>query len=67
MVGDSTHDVVAGRRAGVATVAVLWGFRSREELVACGPDHVVASVGELSELLLGGAGEGWPLAPIVSP
>ncbi len=30
MVGDSTHDVLAGRRAGTATIALVWGFRERQ-------------------------------------
>lgn len=51
VVGDGSTDVRAGRASGCATVGVLWGYRSREELLACGPDHVVATVGELAALL----------------
>lgn len=32
MIGDSTHDLVAGRAAGMATVAVLTGLASAEDL-----------------------------------
>lgn len=37
-VGDSVHDMEAGRAAGVTTAAVLWGPNSRETLAAAGPD-----------------------------
>lgn len=43
MVGDSTHDVEAGRRAGVRTAAVLWGPFPRERLASAAPDHFVES------------------------
>jgi pyrophosphatase PpaX len=38
-IGDSHHDIEAGRRAGVTTVAVTWGPFSREKLAAAKPDH----------------------------
>ncbi|MCP4655527.1 MAG: HAD hydrolase-like protein [bacterium] len=53
MVGDGTTDVLAGRGAATATIAVLWGYRSRDELAASGPDRFVATVPELVELLVG--------------
>lgn len=53
MVGDGTTDVVAGRSAATATIAVLWGFRSRDELAASGPDRFVETVSDLQELLVG--------------
>ena len=36
-VGDSPHDLQAGRAAGVATIAVNWGPYPREDLEACQP------------------------------
>ena len=51
MVGDGTTDILAGRAAGCATVAVLWGYRTRDELRGCAPDHFAASVEELAALL----------------
>jgi pyrophosphatase PpaX len=39
-VGDSVHDVAAGRAAGMRTIAVTWGPFDREDLVAAGPDHL---------------------------
>jgi len=43
MIGDREHDVLGARRAGVASLAVTWGFGSREELAAAGPDGIVES------------------------
>jgi pyrophosphatase PpaX len=46
-VGDTPWDMQAGRAAGVATVAVLWGVAGRAELEAEGPDLVVADATEV--------------------
>jgi len=40
-VGDSPADMEAGRRAGVNTCAVLWGYGDREKLLAWKPDYVI--------------------------
>jgi phosphoglycolate phosphatase-like HAD superfamily hydrolase len=40
VVGDTPHDVSAGRRAGFRTVAVGTGFASWKSLVAARPDHL---------------------------
>ena len=50
MVGDSTHDLIAGRRAGMWCVGVLTGLAPREAL-APQADHVVQHIGELPTLL----------------
>ena len=44
MIGDSAHDLVAGRGAGTATVGVLWGAVGREVL-APHADHLLAEDG----------------------
>ena len=49
MVGDSTWDCEAARRAGVGTIAVLTGGFSKQELEDAGAMLVVESVGELAE------------------
>jgi len=51
LVGDSPHDLVAGRRAGVRTVAALWGGCTTEALRAAEPDHILADVGGLRALV----------------
>lgn len=49
-VGDSSHDMIAGRRAGVETVAALWGPFPRMELERERPDHLAESISELLEI-----------------
>ncbi len=47
MVGDSAADMEAGRRAGVKTCAVRYGYGKPEELAAWQPDYWVADLREL--------------------
>jgi pyrophosphatase PpaX len=49
-VGDSPHDVAAGRAAGVVTVGALWGASSRAALEASRPDHLLACLEDLPAL-----------------
>lgn len=49
-IGDSCHDIVAGRRAGVKTVAALWGPMPRADLECEQPDHLAESFDELLEI-----------------
>lgn len=49
MVGDSGADIAAAEAAGVACVAVSWGFRSREALAAA--PRIVDTAQELRTLL----------------
>jgi pyrophosphatase PpaX len=49
-VGDSVHDVAAGRAAGMRTVSVLWGPFDREVLECAGPDHIVERPDDLVAL-----------------
>lgn len=49
-IGDSPHDVTAGRAAGVTTVGVTWGAFSAERLRQAGAHHVVTSVDELADV-----------------
>jgi HAD superfamily hydrolase (TIGR01549 family) len=51
MIGDSTWDCEAARRAGVASVALLTGGFSEQELRDAGAAAVFASLGELIEHL----------------
>jgi pyrophosphatase PpaX len=46
-VGDSLHDVEAGRAAGVYTIAVTWGAFSAEQLRGSGADLVIHEIGAL--------------------
>jgi pyrophosphatase PpaX len=49
-IGDSDHDIEAGRAAGVQTVAVTWGPFAREKLEAASPSHWIDSPGEVFAL-----------------
>ena len=49
-VGDSPHDIEAGRRAGVATAVVSWGPFPREKLEASGPDYWIDEPVQLLDL-----------------
>jgi phosphoglycolate phosphatase len=49
--GDTNTDMETALRAGMFAVGVLWGFRSREELVASGAQALVARPAEILDLL----------------
>ena len=49
-VGDSTHDLEAGRAAGCLTAAVKWTVFKHDELQACRPDLWIDEVAEFGEL-----------------
>lgn len=53
-VGDSNVDMQTGSNAGVRTIGVTWGFRSREELAAYAPSAIVDTPGMLSKEILEG-------------
>lgn len=50
-VGDSPHDMYAGRSAGVKTAAALWGPFSKEMLLPATPDYWLTSLSELPEII----------------
>ena len=51
-VGDSEVDVLTSARAGMDCASVLWGFRSREELLAAGARLLFETPEELGEYIL---------------
>jgi phosphoglycolate phosphatase len=53
MVGDTVHDVEAGRAAGLATYAVTWGTHDAARLRAARPDRLEASLDALLEVTSG--------------
>ena len=50
-VGDSEVDIQTGRNAGVRTISVTWGFRTREVLVAAGAGTIIDRPEELLRLV----------------
>ena len=50
-VGDTNVDILTAKNAGVKSVGVLWGFRSRDELVSAGADYIVSSPEEMEDII----------------
>ncbi len=50
--GDTSTDMITGKRAGIFTVGVLWGFRGEDELRSTGADHILRLPTELAEFVL---------------
>lgn len=51
-VGDSEVDLATARAAGMDCASVLWGFRSREELLAAGAERLFDSPAALGDWIL---------------
>jgi phosphoglycolate phosphatase len=49
--GDSDVDMMTARGARMLAVGVLWGFRTKEELLSNGADHLLSDPSELMALL----------------
>ncbi|MEI6058295.1 MAG: HAD family hydrolase, partial [archaeon] len=45
-VGDMAYDIEAGKSAGVTTIAVLWGYQTREQLLGENPDFIIKDLDE---------------------
>ncbi len=53
MIGDTTVDILAGKRAGAQTVGVLCGFGSRGEMERAGASLILDTTADLEEVLTG--------------
>lgn len=51
-IGDSEVDVLTAENAGMKSLIVDWGFRSREQLVQAGAKNIFSTTEELTEALL---------------
>jgi pyrophosphatase PpaX len=51
-VGDSVHDMAAGKAAGMQTTAALWGPFEREELVLAGADELAERPADLLTIIV---------------
>lgn len=49
MIGDRADDIRAARAHGAAAIGVLWGYGSRPELEAAGPDLLAERVGDVTD------------------
>ena len=52
MVGDREHDIHGGKVNGLATVGVLYGYGSREELETAGADYIAETAADIPALIL---------------
>ena len=52
IVGDSVHEIEVGKKWGIKTVAVTWGFGSRDSIELMAPDKICENVNELKSYLL---------------
>ncbi len=51
-IGDEIRDIEAGKKAGVRTIAVSWGYNTAEALKKERPDYLVDSTGDLEKIVL---------------
>jgi HAD superfamily hydrolase (TIGR01509 family) len=52
MIGDTTVDILAGKRAGAQAIGVLCGFGERAELTRCGADLILPTTADLTQVVL---------------
>ena len=52
MVGDRRHDIAGAQAVGMRSLGVLWGYGSRDELVAAGADQLVELASDLPGIVL---------------
>jgi phosphoglycolate phosphatase len=53
-VGDAARDIEAGRAAGMATIAVEYGYINEDDPQTWAADHIAADTAELTKMLLKG-------------
>lgn len=53
IVGDRNYDIVGGKKNGIGTIGVSYGYGSRKELEEAWPDAIADSVRELRNILIG--------------
>lgn len=51
-IGDSNHEIEAGRNAGVSTGAVTWGFSTEARLSAVKPDYLIRDLVDLKAVII---------------
>lgn len=54
MAGDREHDIIGAKTTGIASVGVLYGFGTREELTAAGADFIAEDTAALKKMLIHG-------------
>ena len=51
MVGDRCYDILGGKKFGIKTVGVLYGYGEKEELENCQPDFIAEDINDLYNFL----------------
>ncbi|MCF7833659.1 MAG: HAD family hydrolase [Candidatus Pacebacteria bacterium] len=51
-IGDSNHEIEVGKKVGIKTVAVTWGFSLENKLKSYNPDFLVHNLEELEKVIL---------------
>ncbi len=54
MVGDRMHDIEGAKAVGIASIGVIFGFGTREELAAHGATHIAATAEDIYNVIMGG-------------
>ncbi len=52
-IGDETRDLIAARKAGIDSAAVLWGYANREALAALGPKVLFDDPADVMHYIVG--------------
>ena len=55
MIGDQPEDIRAARANGIRSIAALWGFGAKEELLAANADASAARISEVVNVVWGWA------------
>jgi len=51
-IGDTTHEIKAGKSANIKTGAVTWGFQNEDVLKSANPDFIIHDLEELERTIL---------------
>jgi len=51
-IGDTCHEIEAGKGANVITGAVIWGFDPEDKLKSAEPDYIIHNLKELEDIIL---------------
>ena len=49
--GDTSGDVEAGRKAGIKTIGITWGFQHEKILAAAKPDFLINDIIKIKTIL----------------
>ena len=49
-IGDMAHDIEAGKKAGLWTIGVTWGFEPRDKIERADPDFIINNLGQLLDI-----------------